>query len=82
MTDNERRKVLARSTNLFRSLVKTLWRTGIITERTKPLYAMYVDFGEFAAEAEDTPGDQIAAEGLAFLHSVNHAEEGASLAAE
>jgi hypothetical protein len=82
MTDSERRKVLARSTNLFRTLVKTLWRSGIITERTKPLYALYVDFSAFPAEGEETPGDIIAAQGLAFLQSVNHAENGPSLAAQ
>jgi hypothetical protein len=82
MTDGERRKLLARSTNLFRSLVKTLWRAGIITDRTKPIYAMYVDFEEFAAESEDMPGESIATQGLALLKSINHPEESTSLAPE
>ena len=48
-TDDERRARMKESTNIFRVLVKTLWNAGIITDRTRPFYAMYVDFSEFEA---------------------------------
>jgi hypothetical protein len=52
-------------------LVKTLWNAGIITERTAPFYATYVNFDEFKAEGEEMVGDAIAAEGIQYLKTIN-----------
>jgi hypothetical protein len=70
-TDEERRERMKEATNIFRVLVKTLWNAGIITERTRSFYAMYVDFAEFKAEGEDMVGDAIAADGIKYLQSIN-----------
>jgi hypothetical protein len=70
-TDESRREHMKESTNIFRVLVKTLWNAGIITERTKAFYALYVDFDEFAVEGEAMVGDAIAAEGIAYLQTIN-----------
>jgi hypothetical protein len=70
-TDEERRARMKEATNIFRVLVKTLWNAGIITNRTAPFYAMYVDFAEFEAEGEHMVGDDIAEEGIAYLKTIN-----------
>ncbi|MBL8550012.1 MAG: ferritin-like domain-containing protein [Hyphomonadaceae bacterium] len=71
MTDDERRKQMKESANLFRVLVKTLWNAGIITSRTKAFYATYVDFDEFQAEGDEMVGDAIAEEGIRYLQTIN-----------
>jgi hypothetical protein len=70
-TDDERRERMKESTNIFRVLVKTLWNAGIITERTKGFYAMYVNFDEFAAEGTEMVGDSIAEDGIRYLQTIN-----------
>jgi hypothetical protein len=70
-TDDERRERMKESTNIFRVLVKTLWNAGIITERTKGFYAMYVNFDEFAAEGTEMVGDAIAEDGIRYLQTIN-----------
>jgi len=70
-TDEARREQMKESTNIFRVLVKTLWNAGIITERTKSFYAMYVDFAEFKAEGDEMVGDAIAADGIKYLQTIN-----------
>ena len=70
-TDEARREHMKESANIFRVLVKTLWNAGVITERTKPFYAMYVNFEEFEAEGTEMVGDAIADEGIAYLKTIN-----------
>jgi hypothetical protein len=70
-TDEERREHMKEATNIFRVLVKTLWNAGIITERTAPFYATYVNFEEFKAEGEEMVGDAIADEGIQYLKTIN-----------
>jgi hypothetical protein len=70
-TDEERREHMKEATNIFRVLVKTLWNAGIITDRTAPFYATYVNFEEFKAEGEEMVGDAIADEGIAYLKTIN-----------
>jgi Long-chain fatty aldehyde decarbonylase len=70
-TDDARRENMRESTNIFRVLVKTLWNAGIITERTRGFYAMYVDFAEFTAEGGEMVGDAIAEDGIRFLQTIN-----------
>jgi hypothetical protein len=71
VTDEARREDMREATNIFRTLVKTLLKAGIITERTRAFYATYVDLDELKAEGERMVGDEIAEEGLAFLKAVN-----------
>ena len=71
VTDDDRREEMKESTNIFRVLVKTLWNAGIITPRTAPIYAQFVDFEEFKAEGDHMVGDDIADEGIAYLKSIN-----------
>jgi len=70
-TDEARRERMKEATNIFRVLVKTLWNAGIITERTKAFYAMYVDFSEFKAEGDEMVGDAIAEDGIKYLQTIN-----------
>jgi hypothetical protein len=58
-------------TNIFRVLVKTLLNAGIITDRTKAFYAMYVDLDELKGEGERMVGDDIAEEGIRHLQAIN-----------
>ena len=55
----------------FRVLIKTLVKAGIITERTRSLYAMWVDMDELASESDEMVGDPIAQEGIEYLREIN-----------
>ena len=69
--DEERRAQLKESTNIFRVLIKTLLHAGIITSRTAPLYAVWVDMKELEAEGDGIPGDVVADEMLVVLREIN-----------
>ena len=71
MTDDVRRENMKEQTNIFRVLVKTLLNAGIITDRTKAFYAMYVDLEELKGEGERMVGDDIAEEGIKYLQKIN-----------
>jgi hypothetical protein len=83
-TDEARREDMKEATNIFRVLIKTLLNAGIITDRTRAFYGMYVDMDELKAEGDRMVGDDIAEEGIAFLKTINFRERGPalSLAAE
>ena len=70
-TDEDRRANLKESTNIFRVLIKTLLHAGIITSRTAPLYAVWVDMKELEAEGDGIPGDIVAEEMLVVLREIN-----------
>jgi hypothetical protein len=70
-TEADRRRVMTESTNIFRVLIKTLLKSGIITERTKPIYAMWVDMDELAREGDAVVGSDIAESGIAYLRGIN-----------
>ena len=70
-SDDDRRKNLKESTNIFRVLIKTLLHAGIITKRTAPLYAVWVDMKELEAEGDGIPGDIVAEEMLVTLREIN-----------
>jgi hypothetical protein len=70
-TDDDRRRVMRQSNNIFRVLIKTLLKAGIITERTKPMYSAWVDMDELAAESDEMVGDPIAEEGIEYLRGIN-----------
>ena len=71
VTDDTRREMMKRSTNIFRVLIKTLLNAGIVTSRTKSFYALYVDMDELKREGDRMVGDDIAEEGIRFLQTVN-----------
>ena len=70
-TDADRRAQLKNSTNIFRVLIKTLLHAGIITGRTAPLYAVWVDMKDLEAEGDGIPGDIVAEEMLVVLREIN-----------
>ena len=70
-SDDDRREQLKEGTNIFRVLIKTLLHAGIITSRTAPLYAVWVDMDELKAEGEAIPGDIVAEEMLVVLREIN-----------
>jgi hypothetical protein len=70
-TDADRRRLMTESTNIFRVLIKTLLKAGIITERTRPMYAAWVDMDELAGEADEVVGTDVAEEGIAYLREIN-----------
>jgi hypothetical protein len=74
ITDETRREGMKEQSNIFRVLVKTLLNAGIITERTRAFYAMYVDIDELKAEGDSMVGDEIAEEGIKFLQEINFAD--------
>ncbi|MGK2739971.1 ferritin-like domain-containing protein [Tepidicaulis sp. LMO-SS28] len=73
MTDKKMRSEMRSSTSIFRTLIKTLLKAGIITERTAPKYAAYVDIQELYAEGDRMVGDAIAEEGIKYLKEINGA---------
>ncbi len=83
-TDDARREDMKEATNIFRVLIKTLLNAGIITDRTRAFYGMYVDMDELKLEGDRMVGDDIAEEGIAFLKTINFRDRGPtlSLAAE
>src|SRR5690242_4484572 len=70
-TDDDRREQMKRSSNIFRVLVKTLLNAGIITDRTRGFYAMYIDMSELRREGDRMVGDDIAEDGIRYLMSLN-----------
>jgi len=70
-TDEDRRRFMAESTDIFRTLIKTLLKAGIITERTRSFYAAWVDMEELAREGDRMVGDVIAEEGIKYLKEIN-----------
>ena len=69
--DADRRRLMKQSTNVFRTLIKTLLNAGIVTERTRATYAGWVDLDELAAEGDRMVGDDLAEEGIASLKEIN-----------
>ena len=71
ISDEFRRERMREGTDIFRVLIKTLLKAGIITDRTKAFYAMYVDMDELKAEGDRMIGDDIAEEGIKYLQTIN-----------
>jgi hypothetical protein len=70
-TDERRREDMKEATNIFRVLIKTLLNAGIITDRTRAFYGMYVDMDELRAEGDRMVGDDIAEDGIKYLQAIN-----------
>lgn len=73
LTDRNMRKDLQEATNVFRVLIKTLLKAGIVTKRTAHYYAAYVDMEELYGEGDRMVGDDIAEEGIRYLREINGA---------
>lgn len=71
ITDRERRERMNQSTDIFRVLIKTLLKAGIITDRTRSFYSTYVNMDELKAEGDRMIGDDIAEEGIRYLQTIN-----------
>ncbi|MFT6583093.1 MAG: 1,2-phenylacetyl-CoA epoxidase catalytic subunit [Alphaproteobacteria bacterium] len=69
--DNVRRSELKEGANVFRVLVKTLLGAGIITDRTRHIYAGWVDMTELDSEKHETPGEAVVADGIEELRRIN-----------
>jgi hypothetical protein len=74
-TDADRRRLMRENNNIFRVLIKTLLHAGIITDRTKPQYAMWVDMQELATESDEMVGDPIAQAGIDYLRDINRSRK-------
>lgn len=70
-SDEDRRQDMTRSTNVFRVLIKTLLKAGIITERTRSVYAQWVDMDELAGESDEVVGSDIADRATQELREIN-----------
>ena len=68
-----RRAQLKQASNIFRLLAKTLHQAGIITERTRPIYANWLDVDQVVAQPDflDLIGEVVAQQGIAYLQEIN-----------
>src|SRR5580693_188524 len=78
-TDDARREDMKEATNIFRVLIKTLLNAGIITDRTRAFYGMYVDMDELKNEGDRMVGDDIAEEGIVYLKAINFRDRAPAL---
>jgi hypothetical protein len=69
--DAQRREAMTQSTNIFRVLIKTLLKAGIITERSRATYASWVDMDELAREEDEVVGADVAEDGIEQLREIN-----------
>jgi len=70
-TDADRRKGMMESTNIFRVLIKTLLKAGIITDRTRPVYSQWVDMKGLALEQDEVVGTDLAEATTEELRAIN-----------
>ena len=52
-------------------LIKTLLKAGIITERTRPVYAAWVDMDELSRESDEVAGQAVADAAMIELRDIN-----------
>ena len=71
VSDEDRRNAMMDSTDIFRTLIKTLDNAGIITERTRPTYENWVDMTALRAEGDTLVGYAVAEDGIADLRAIN-----------
>jgi len=70
-SEEDRRQSMTEGTNIFRVLIKTLLKAGIITDRTRHVYAQWVDMDELAGESDEVAGSQIADAATETLREIN-----------
>ena len=81
LTDKAIRTALSKETSRFRTLIKTLLNAGIITQRTAPQYAAFVNMDDLRAEGDEMIGEAIAEDGIAYLRNLERNTSRASSAA-
>ena len=69
--DASRREAMTEQTDIFRVLIKTLLKAGIITDRTRHIYAQWVDMDELNREDEEVVGTEVAENAIEELRSIN-----------
>jgi len=71
--EQARRKQLERQSNVFRFLAKALFNSGIVTGRTRPIYAKWLDVDQLEGEVDllDVLGDVVSQQGIEYLRDVN-----------
>jgi hypothetical protein len=69
--EEDRRKAMTENTNIFRVLIKTLLKAGIITDRTKHVYGNWVNMAELHAEEDEVAGLDVAEAALKELAEIN-----------
>ncbi|MBW2279250.1 MAG: ferritin-like domain-containing protein [Deltaproteobacteria bacterium] len=69
--DEDRRSSMTENTNIFRVLIKTLLKAGIITERTRGVYGQWVDMDELKAEDDEVVGTDLAEATMEELRDIN-----------
>jgi len=70
-SDADRRASMTESTNIFRVLIKTLLKAGIITDRTREVYGAWVDMDELKREDDEVAGQDVADAGMEYLRDIN-----------
>jgi hypothetical protein len=70
-TDEDRRQSMTENTNIFRVLIKTLLKAGIITDRTRAVYGQWVDMRELDMEDDEVVGADLAMDTVAELSQIN-----------
>ena len=70
-TDETRRDRMTESTDIFRVLIKTLLKCGIITDRTRHIYAQWVDMDELHREDPEVVGSEVAVATMEILRDIN-----------
>ncbi len=73
--DHDRRDDMRNNTNVFRVLIKTLFKAGIITERTRPIYANWVDMEELRREDDEVVGSDLAEATVEELREINRGRQ-------
>ena len=70
-SDEDRRASMTENTNIFRVLIKTLLKAGIITERTRHVYGQWVDMDELKGEDDEVVGFDLAMQTTLELSEIN-----------
>jgi len=70
-SDEDRRASMTENTNIFRVLIKTLLKAGIITERTRHVYGQWVDMDELKGEDDEVVGFDLAMQTTEELSEIN-----------
>lgn len=73
--DETRRDAMTDQTDIFRVLIKTLLTAGIITDRTKHIYANWVDMDALKAEDEEVVGVDVAEAAMIELKEINNSRK-------
>ena len=74
VSDDDRREMMKEGTNIFRTLIKTIQKAGLITDRTRGQYEFWVDLDELEKEGNRMVGDDIAEAAMPELIEISKAK--------